>query len=250
MKVKLIVLTVLTFSFISCTKAVAVEEDVADHNFHKQKVGASARQLLSDEKYKKLKIEMHYMTGFEPDSTAVQNLKAFLFDHLHKPAGIEITIKEIKPVKDTVLSIDEIAAIENAHRTQFTNGSTITIYLLYTNGYYTKENMLGYAYRNTSAVLFAKNILDNANNPRKLNRTHMETMVLQHELGHLLGLVNSGTPLQSNHKDDANGKHCSNKLCLMYYMADTEEPTNLIIKKQLPQLDEACLNDLIANGGR
>lgn len=250
MKIKMILFCVLTLFIISCTKAVAVEEDIQDPRFHTQRVGASAHHLLSDEDYNRLHIEVQYMKGFEPDSVALQNLKAFLYDHLHKPAGILIKTKEIEGVKDTVLTLNEIAAIENANRTQFTKGKTLTVYLLYTNGYYTQDKMLGYAYRNTSAVVFGRNILDNANNPKKLSRTHLETIVLQHEVGHLLGLVNIGTPLQSNHKDEHNGKHCINASCLMYHMADTDESPNLIIRKQLPKLDEACLEDLNANGGR
>mgnify|MGYP003286731295 FL=1 len=250
MKIKITLFCLLSFFIVSCTKAVAVEEVVEDPKFGNQRVGASAHHLLSDEAYNRLHIEVQYMQGFEPDSVALQNLKAFLYQHLNKPAGILIKTKEIEGVKDSVLSLAEIAAIESANRTQFTKGKTLTVYLLYTNGYYTQDKMLGYAYRNTSAVLFGRNILDNANNPKKLSRTHLETIVLQHEMGHLLGLVNAGTPLQSNHKDDRNGKHCDNAKCLMYHMADTDESPNLVIRKQLPTLDEACLEDLKANGGR
>jgi predicted Zn-dependent protease len=250
MKIKMTLFFLLSIFIISCTKAVAVEEEEIDPLFHMQRVGASAHHLLHDEDYNRLHIEVQYMPGFEPDSVALQNLKAFLYEHLHKPAGIQIKTKEIEGVKDAVLTLGEIAAIEGANRTQFTKGKTLSVYLLYTNGYYTQDKMLGYAYRNTSAVLFGRNILDNANNPKKLNRTHLETIVLQHEMGHLLGLVNSGTPLQSAHKDDRNGKHCTNAKCLMYHMADTDESSNLIIRKQLPKLDDACLEDLKAFGGR
>lgn len=74
--------------------------------------------------------------------------------------------------------------------------------------------------------------------------------MLKHELGHLLGLVNVGTPLQSGHKDDQHGKHCSNRKCLMYYVVDSKNPFRLLLKRQLPELDQECLDDLRANGGR
>lgn len=250
MKLKLLLFSVVLLLMASCTKAVAVEEEAFDATYHTQRVGASANHLLSDETYNRLHIEVQYMEGFKPDSAALQNLKNFLYEHLHKPAGIQISTKQIEAVKDTVLTLNEIAAIENANRKLFTKKNTLSLYILYTNGFYTQDKMLGYAYRNTSAVLFGKNITDNSDHPKKLSRTHLETTVLQHEIGHLLGLVNMGTPLQSAHKDDRHGKHCINPQCLMYHMADTDESPNLVIRKQLRKLDEACLNDLKANGGR
>ncbi|RZJ38545.1 MAG: hypothetical protein EOO18_03095, partial [Chryseobacterium sp.] len=57
----------------------------------------------------------------------------------------------------------------------------IPVVFLSTNGYYKEEHMLGYAYQNTSVVLFGKNIDDNSNKFKKLNRSDLETRVLQHE---------------------------------------------------------------------
>ena len=190
------------------------------------------------------------MSGYTPDEASLKNLKTFLYSYLHKPGGISIETKEISPIDDSVLTISEILTIEKANRTVFTAGKTISIYILYTNGYFIEGNMLGYAYRNTSAVLFGKNLHENSNGAKKVNRTYLETRVLFHEMGHLLGLVNVGSPLQSNHDDAAHGKHCQNKRCLMYYITDTEDSTGLILKKEIPKLDEACLLDLQANGAR
>jgi len=250
MKIKMLLFPFALLLLAGCTKAVAVEEEMYDEKLHTQKVGASATDLLTDAQYTRLKIEVQYMEGFAPDSVALQNLRLFLFERLHKPEGIYISTKQISSVADSVLDLQQIAAIEKVNRKTFTAGRTLSVYILYTNGYYQQEKMLGYAYRNTSAVLFGKNIKESTNSPKKLSRTHLETIVLQHEIGHLLGLVNIGTPLQSDHKDDKNGKHCKNKICLMYHMADTDESRNLIVKKQLPRLDEACLADLRAAGGK
>ena len=58
MKIILNLFTLITLSFLGCTKAVAVEEGTEDQNFHKHIVGASANHLLSDEKYNRLHIEV------------------------------------------------------------------------------------------------------------------------------------------------------------------------------------------------
>lgn len=251
MKRKLACFILLLTTLIGCTKSVALEDEVTiDKNYHLQRVGASARDLLSDERFTSLKIEVQYMKGYEPDQKALLALRSFLFARIHKPVGISISTKEIAPSKDTILSLEEIIAIEKRERTERANDKELTVYILYTNGYYVEEHMLGYAYLNTSVVLFGRNIEDNSNKFRKLNRSDLEARVLQHELCHLLGLVNVGTPLQSEHKDDAHGKHCLNKKCLMYYLTDTEESPSILLHKGIPTLDEACLQDLRANGGR
>jgi hypothetical protein len=251
MKMKLIGLTILLTGLMSCSKSLtAVEEETVDKNFHLQKVGTSARDLLSDERFTSLRIEIQYMTGYEPDAKALLNLEYFLYEYLHKPEGIRITTKEIAPAADTSLTLPEVIALEKANRKTYTNGKELAVYILYTNGYYTDDKMLGYAYLNTSAVLFGRNLDDNSNKFKKLNRSDLETRVLQHELAHLLGLVNVGSPLQSEHKDNDHGKHCTNKQCLMYYLTDTEESPSILLRKGIPKLDEACVKDLRANGGR
>ena len=251
MKRKLALITVLLSALFSCTKSVITEGNGnIRKDFHLQRVGTSARDLLSDERFTSLKIEVQYMQGFEPDEKALEALKTFLFERIHKPGGISITTKEITPSKDSLLSLKEIVAIEKAERKEWAKGKELTVYVLYTNGYYIEEHMLGYAYLNTSVVLFGRNLNDNSNKFRKLNRSDLEARVLQHELCHLLGLVNVGTPLQSEHKDDAHGKHCQNKQCLMFHLTDTEESPSILLRKGIPKLDEACLQDLRANGGR
>jgi hypothetical protein len=64
--------------------------------------------------------------------------------------------------------------------------------------------------------------------------------------------VDEGTPLTSPHKDAANGNHCTNKDCLMYFaFMDSDHAsqyTNGLAS--VPALDSACINDLQGNGGK
>ncbi|HYH13870.1 MAG TPA: hypothetical protein VD794_01535 [Flavisolibacter sp.] len=252
MKFKIaLIAAILIFVLTSCTKSIATEgKPPVNKNFHLQRVGSSARDLLTDERFTSLHIEVQHMKGYEPEEKALQALSTFLNERIFKPGGIRISTKEIPLSKDTLHSMQEIIAIEQAHRTAYSNDKELTVYILYTNGYYVEEHILGYAYLNTSVVLFGRNLDDNSNKFRKLNRSDLEARVLQHELCHLLGLVNVGTPLQSVHKDDEHGKHCLNKKCLMYYLTDTEESPSILLKKGIPRLDEECLKDLRANGGK
>jgi hypothetical protein len=251
MKLRAITILLLMIVITSCIKTIASDDDYVDNRaFHNQKVGVSAADLLRDEQYTSLKVEVQYMEGYEPDETALRNLHLFLIDHLHKPKGVFITTKEITPHPDSALTLDQVVAIERANRTAFVQEDQLAVYILYTNSYFSDAKMLGWAYRNTSAVLFGRKLREHASREDTPDRTILESNVLKHEMGHLLGLVNVGSPLQSDHKDHKNGKHCANPDCLMYHVVDTKKPFRLLLKSEVAELDPECLADLRANGGR
>ena len=72
----------------------------------------------------------------------------------------------------------------------------------------------------------------------------MESTVLEHEFGHLMGLVNLGTPEKITHQDVAHGNHCTDPNCLMYWEKEFS------MAGFVPKLDSNCLNDLRGNGGK
>ncbi|TAL44422.1 MAG: hypothetical protein EPN92_08800 [Chitinophagaceae bacterium] len=241
----------LVLGLTSCSKTVTefVNGPNADE-LHNKAVGASAHDLLSSIKYKSLKIEIQYMTGYAPDDAAVNHLQNFLSNTLNKPSGITIVTKEIQPSSSASLDIDQVKQIENNNRTAFTTGDQIAVYVLYTNGNYTDDAVLGVAYRNTSVVLMGKKIHDNSGGIGQASRTKLEATVMEHELGHLLGLVDLGSTMQTNHKDAAHGNHCNNSSCLMYYSSETTDILGFLITGNIPSNDANCVADLQANGGK
>jgi hypothetical protein len=107
------------------------------------------------------------------------------------------------------------------------------------------------AYRNTSFVIFEETIQGFSGQPLAPGTAVLETTVLNHEFGHLLGLVNAGTPLLSDHQDVAHGRHCTDEDCLMYWTAETGEGlVNMISGGTVPTLDSQCRADLEGNGGK
>ncbi len=82
------------------------------------------------------------------------------------------------------------------------------------------------------------------------SRAAAETAVINHEFGHLLGLVNNGTPMIGDHQDEPHGKHCDNSKCLMYYAAETSDLLANLLTGAVPGLCVNCENDLKGNGGK
>jgi predicted Zn-dependent protease len=238
------------FVITGCVKTIAGEEDsLIDFSFHERNFGASSQEFLKSDKYTSLRVEVQYMKGFKPDRAALKNLKDFLEKHLNKPEGIFVITKEIKPTGKLVLNRQEVDSIRKVNRTVYSTINQIAVHILYTDGDYINNSILGEAYRNTSIVLFGKSIKDNSGRISKPSRTTLETTLLLHEFGHLLGLMDKGSPMYTDHKDASNHSHCQNKNCLMYYGIDIEDKFGPLIKREVPQLDDDCLFDLVANGG-
>ena len=218
--------------------------------FQDRPVGASAKELLDDRAFKSLTVEVQYMPGFKPREETIRNMKAFLNTYLHKPAGISVVMKAIPASPQPTLSLDEAAAIEKQNRTQSVSKERITLYVLFTNGTHPRNEIIGMAYRNTSAVIYSKSIRDNSNPGQVLTRSELETSVLLHEFGHLLGLVNKGSDVISNHVDPANDFHCINKNCLMFHATETKDLSTIQLKGHIPVLDSPCIANLMANGAK
>ena len=250
MKTKAFIAAFLVVSIIACKKETTFTNNPDADELHNKAVGFSSNQLLSSGTYKSLKIEVQYMPGYAPDAAALNHLQNVLTAYLNKPSGITIVTKEIPGASSTTLSVDQVRKIEEENRTVFTTGDQIGVYFLFTNGNYTDNNVLGVAYRNTSMVLFGKKIHDNSGALGQASRTKLEATVLEHEFGHILGLVDIGTPMQTNHKDASHGNHCNNTNCLMYYAAETTDILGILINGNIPSFDANCAADLHANGGK
>ncbi len=215
-------------------------------------VGSSAHDFLSADKYTSLVVEICYVGNLQPNAQTLQNLKTFMEARLNKPDGITITQTQISSPGGTPYSVNEIADIETDIRTKYNTEDTLTLFILFIDGNFSTDTnttlTLGAAYRNTSCVLFENSIRALSDSPSEPNRTELETIVIQHELCHMLGLVDLGSDMQTNHLDTAHGKHCINPDCLMYYQ--TESNIQAMMNSGMPTLDANCIADLRANGGR
>ena len=219
-----------------------------------QATGSSARDFLTASTFNSLVIEVFYVENFRPNPQTLVNLKNFMQARLNKPGGVTIIENQIQSPGMAPYDINEIAQLESAIRTKYNAGNILTLYMFFADGGTTNDTdtqfTLGSAYRNTSFVMYESSIQNLSGGVGEPSRVNLETTVIQHELGHLLGLVNLGTPMQTNHEDSAHPKHCTNENCLMYWEAEGSGLLEMMVGGNVPQLDANCLADLQANGGK
>lgn len=220
---------------------------------NKKPLGSSANDLLSDTNFKSLTIEIVSVQGFEPSTTSIDGFKQFLQERLFKPDGITITQRSVSSPNKAPFTIEEIAEIENDTRTLFNEEEDITVYVYFANGSKeddtTEKVTLGTAYLNTSIVIYEGTLRRLSTRPNAPSLSTIEIATLNHEFSHLLGLVNVGTPLQSNHEDSESKGHCNVSSCLME--AAIEFGSGMMgMGDGIPELDAQCIADLQANGGR
>ncbi|MDH7444937.1 hypothetical protein [Aquimarina sp. 2201CG14-23] len=221
---------------------------------NKQPLGNAANDLLSDINFKGLTIEIVSVQGFEPTTTAVNTFRNFLEDRLFKPDGITINQRSVSSSNLAPFNIQEISQIETTTRTQFNEGDEITVYVYFADGSNEEDTntkvTLGTAYLNTSMVIYENTLRNLSNNVNAPMLSTIEAATLNHEFAHLLGLVNIGTTLQSQHEDTASRGHCNVQSCLMEAAIEFGSGMMDMLGNGVPELDTQCIADLQANGGR
>ena len=219
-----------------------------------QVTGSSARDFLTSESFNRLVIDLVYVQGFRPTNTAVDNFIAFIEERTFKPNGISVQFTEIPSPGEASLSVQEIADIETEHRTLYNNGDELALFVFFADAPSDNSSgnsvVIGVAYRNTSLAIYEGTIRDLANNSSGIQTATIESAVLNHEIAHLFGLVDLGTPLQSDHLDEENGNHCNVPSCLMEFRLDFGSGMQMMAGNVIPQLDPLCIQDLQANGGK
>lgn len=250
----LLVLFVFILSHCTDTSTGPPAEELTDPYSHIEQPGTAANDFLADSNFTAIVLEIDYMPGYAPDSDALDSLKAFFEQRLHKSS---VTFKEPTQIDSRVedrYSANEIRDIEEQERSTFSSGDTLAAYMVIVDAKYEERDLLGIAYYNTSNAFFGPSYEDAGSGIGPPTRYQIEAISFRHEFGHLWGLVNipnSGTEMQTPHQDEENGYHCNNDQCLMYYATQrTNLIQNSVSGDDITPLGENCLADLAANGGK
>ncbi len=225
---------------------------------NRQSLGTSANSLLSAANFTSLTVEIISVQGFEPTTAAVNGFRDFLQERIFKPDGITITQRTVSSSNKAPFTIEEIKDIEKNVRTLFNEEGDITVYVYFADGSNeddTNEQVtLGSAYLNTSMVIYEGTLRRLTSRPGAPSLSTIETATLNHEFAHLMGLVNLGSPAQSDHEDQNSkgepNNHCNVSDCLMEASIQFSSGIMDMMGNGVPKLDAQCIADLQANGGR
>jgi hypothetical protein len=237
----------LICSLILLVTITSCQKDTLYGDKDYQTLGTSAHDLLASDKFQSLIVQISYMQGYQPEPETITALENFLRLYLNKPGGISVTIQQIPASGRDDLSLKQIVETEKKVRSVYSAANVLGVHVLITDGFSLDRQVLASSYWNTSLCVFGKTVYELTAGGNQTARSRLMSILLQHEFGHLLGLVNQGSPMQVPHRDSANGAHCSNEKCLMNYGIETGNPDPLAA---LPTLDADCIADLKANGGR
>tara|TARA_R100001369_G_scaffold92423_1_gene137460 strand:- start:1374 stop:2165 length:792 start_codon:yes stop_codon:yes gene_type:complete len=235
----------------------AINDPTAEN---KKSLGTSAEDILSNDIYNSMTIEFVYAAGFKPTEETKLAIDTFLNERTTKPNGIIIKETVIEAPTGAPFDIDEIKEIEENNRTAYTKDDDLAVYVFFSNGNSNKDTdktvTLGTAYRNTSIVIYKKTLQELIDNNQGSDLPTLETTTLEHEFGHILGLVNitEDDIHPEGHEDTNNSRHCVVENCLMYFQATNTERREvarfLQRRGSVPELDLLCIADLQAKGGK
>lgn len=291
-KTGLLILTLLLFIPTACTKNNGDGSSAlrVDKSGNLLGTGDSANDILSNTNFNKLQVEIAYVTGFRPTIQAMADFNDFLREYTFKE-DIEIIYTELASPNEESLTLEEIDDLEQENRTAYNTEDTLAIYIYFADapadGDEEEEGLvtLGAVYRNTSMVIHGITIRRLAARSTIISDGDIEGATLNHEFGHLFGLVNLGTvPVNPDHEDTEAANHCNVEGCLMraelqFGRVPTAKSRTLLAKSAyeagissgcilsgqmvmgllhsntgkaaiVPRLDAECVLDLQSNGGR
>lgn len=124
----------------------------------------------------------------------------------------------------TSYTTPDIRKIAEAYQTLESSENQGVVFVIYLDGYFNiggqdQQNVLGVSIGAFTVALF-KPVISAIPGGGVLGgspKYQVEQATVVHEVGHALGLVDNGVALHTDHLDEANGKHCDNQNCVMYW---------------------------------
>lgn len=231
---KILILSILLFACYSCgKKTVTYEEQVLIN-----KIQTAENLKVFYGSMTNLTVEVIYETGAAPytgknlrDKHYWQILEDNL-DAIFKARNQNVTLsvpkelsqmKEIASQNKATWTAEEIVSLASNHGNPQSSGTSGRFVAVFINGNFKNgddvaPSVIGLNVTGTTIIAIFKDVVKSMSDLQGEQVAKFgEQSTLVHELGHALGVVNSGVPATSDHHDHENGAHCTNPQCVMYW---------------------------------
>ena len=212
-----------------------------------------------------LEITVAYEQGAEPytkyntfDSWNVcdTNINS-LFSSKNIPVSVPKTLDDMTNLgrlEQNNYTRENIVQLAAALQPNENKGPQKNIVLLFLDGFYIQDGMaenriLGINLDGTPTIAIFKPVIESASEIRA-EKALIEQSTIVHEIGHAIGLVNKGVQTTTDHHDAANGAHCTNEDCVMYWLNGGVEIqqfiTPFLLNGNVELFGKQCIQDVIA----
>lgn len=195
---------------------------------------ARGERLLAAER---IEVEIDWAPGCRPAPATVEGIRSFLREYAAPSRGVEVWLDE-----EVTIDVDGDAwRTLRTHRRPERGGATVSVYLLFVSRFAPGEmrSRRGIALPESGAALIAHDTL-REQSFLTVRGDEIERFVVQHELGHLLGLVSD-----DRHQHDG---HCTDPRCILYAGVDARALLanwwRLFTGRLPDELDPGCRREL------
>ena len=209
--------------------------------------GGLTLACLQSSKFTNMMIEIDYTEGYEPQSQTLSTLKSRIESVCDKPGGVTIKTTQTDFDHGDSWSADDVREIgRDTRETQPQDGSTLRWHLLFPNGSYESNGVLGVAVDASTAAIFLDDVRDAEPWHGRPPADAIEKAVTVHEVGHLLGLVNLVYTSPAAHEDSEHPGHSNNDESVMYWAIESGDLSSFVSNDVPDDFDSDDRADLAA----
>lgn len=208
--------------------------------------GSFAPGLLSPARSSAVDVEVRAQSSAEPRQQSIDHVVSVLGNVSGKPVR-SVAAGSISGSARS-WTADDLKAVADESRAVQQGGGHAAIHLLFVHGTMGGDNsVLGVAVRGDTAAIFVDRI--NASATPIVGSSGIETSVVTHEVGHLLGLVD--LYLHTGRQDAEHPGHSTDQNSVMYWAVESDLVADLLQGGPPREFDDADLADLktIRDGG-
>jgi len=210
-------------------------------------------------------LEVDSVAGTEPTTEVRDRFATGFADVVDKPGGVTVTLDGTIASRGTdhAWTNDELRTLADETFDLDASADAVKMHAVFVDGHYAGDDegsgvTLGITYDHTHFFLFAQSV-EEACAAASIGPLLREDLcnaavlnVMVHEAGHVIGLVNRGLPMVTDHEDADHPRHDGNDECVMYWVAETGQLVDALVSRivgggdgTLP-FDAACLADVAA----